>query len=99
MRTFSTRLLPLLLLLVGGLTLVARQRDPAGRLRDVKAGMTGQQVRDLLGAPAQKARQVYYQRYLEQWVYDQPEAGRIDLLYRLGVDKEPLVQTVHPLRP
>jgi hypothetical protein len=86
----------LLLLLAGGLTLFAWPQDPvkSGRFKDVQRGMSAQQVRDILGPPMQTGRQVFYQGYLEQWLYERPERGRIDLLYRLG--KEPLVQDIHP---
>jgi hypothetical protein len=97
MRTSFRRLIPLLLLLLGGLTLAAwpREPQPAGRLKDVQVGMSAQQVRDLLGPPMQTGRQVFYQGYLEQWIYEHPEPARIDLLCRLG--KEPQVQAIHRL--
>jgi hypothetical protein len=34
--------------------------------------MTPEEVRRKLGAPRRTARQVLYNRYLEQWVYDRP---------------------------
>jgi hypothetical protein len=95
MRTaFWKRLLPLLLLLGGCLTVLARPDPPAptGRLAQVEVGMTARQVRVLVGPPARIARQVFYQGTLEQWIYERPEPGRVEVLHRLG--KEAQVQTV-----
>jgi hypothetical protein len=88
-------------LLAGTLTLRADERDqtPKGKLDQVRPGVSARQVRDLLGPPLHSARQIFYQGYVEQWVYEQPEPARIDFLFRLGW-KEPQVQAIRrPLPP
>jgi hypothetical protein len=46
--------------------------------------MTPEEVRTLLGPPRRIARQLLYQRYLEQWAYDAPFAARVDFDCRRG---------------
>ncbi len=85
------RLIPLLVLLSGSsFTVLAQPAVPApvSRMDQVERGMTARQVRDLLGPPAAIARQMYYQGMLEQWIYERPEAGRIDVAHRLGKASE-----------
>jgi hypothetical protein len=36
----------------------------------LKRGMTPEQVRGIMGAPRHIARQIFYHRYREQWIYD-----------------------------
>jgi hypothetical protein len=43
----------------------------------VKRGMTPEQVRKLVGPPKHIARQIFYHRYREQWVYDAANPGRV----------------------
>lgn len=47
-----------------------RTHDPVPDFTKLKRGMTPEQVRQLVGAPKQIARQILYHRYREQWVYD-----------------------------
>jgi hypothetical protein len=54
-------------------------------------------VRKLLGPPKRTARQILYRRYLEQWVYDAPNAVRIEFDCVRG--QEPQILTVQPLTP
>jgi hypothetical protein len=54
------------------------------RVERLRPGMTIQQVRDLLGDPRRIARQVLYQRYLEQWVYESPLPLRLEFDCRRG---------------
>jgi hypothetical protein len=43
----------------------------------LELGMTPEQVRGKMGPPTRIARQVLYQRHLEQWVYEKPQAVRL----------------------
>ena len=80
--------------------------DPAKPLSDderdrrreqVQRGLWPDQVRDLIGPPKRVARQILYQHYLEQWVYDAPFDLRIEFDCPRG--QQPQVQSVQPLRP
>jgi hypothetical protein len=71
-----------------------RPEAPVSRLRP---GMTQTEVRRLLGPPPRSARQILYRRYLEQWVYDAPQAVRIEFDCIRG--QEPQILTVQPLSP
>lgn len=51
--------------------------DPVPDLAKLKRGMTPEQVRQLMGAPKQIARQILYHRYREQWIYDAAVPVRI----------------------
>jgi hypothetical protein len=77
----------------------AADRDPpVGPLDPIKLrGMTQAEVRIALGPPKQIARQILYRRYLEQWVYDAPNAVRIEFDCVRG--REPQILTVQPLTP
>jgi hypothetical protein len=46
------------------------REDSPRPFAQLKRGMTPQQVRQLLGAPKQIARQIFYHHYREQWLYD-----------------------------
>jgi len=67
--------------------------DPA----KLPKGMSQAEVQRLLGPPKRVARQILYRRYLEHWVYDGPNAVRIEFDCVRG--KEPQILTVHPLTP
>jgi hypothetical protein len=71
--------------------------EPARRAEQVRAGLSPEQVCDLLGPPRRVARQILYQRYLEQWVYDGPVNLRVEFECRRGQQAQ--VQSVQPLRP
>jgi hypothetical protein len=77
----------------------AEQPDlpPAVDLARLHPGMSQDEVRRLLGPPKRVARQILYRRYLEQWVYEGPNAVRIEFDCVRG--KEPQILTVHPLTP
>jgi hypothetical protein len=66
-------------------------------LKKLTPGLTQPEVRRLLGPPRRMARQILYRRYLEQWVYDGPNAVRIEFECVRG--KEPQILTVQPLTP
>ncbi len=51
--------------------------DPVPDFGKLKRGMTPEQVRQLVGAPRQIARQILYHRYREQWIYDTAVPVRI----------------------
>jgi hypothetical protein len=53
-------------------------RNDASRIRQLRSGMTPDEVRQLLGPPQRIARQILYHRYLEQWVYDAPLSVRVE---------------------
>lgn len=89
-------LVPLLAVL-GALALHADERPGPVDLGPVRAGMSADDVRRRLGPPRRVARQVLYRRYLEQWVYDGPEAVRIEFDCPRG--QRPQVLTVQPLLP
>jgi hypothetical protein len=59
----------------------------------VKAGMAADAVRQLLRAPDRTARQILYRRYLEQWIYVNPEGLWIEWDCQKG--QEPRVLSVH----
>jgi hypothetical protein len=50
----------------------------------LRPGMTAEQVQALLGPPRRTARQLLYQRYLEQWLYDEPALLRLEFDWRRG---------------
>jgi hypothetical protein len=81
-----------ILFLLGSLSLGIGAEDPkvpsgddwkkaAARLRP---GMTAAEVRELLGPPRRTARQILYQRYREQWLYEEPVRLRLDFDCRRG---------------
>jgi hypothetical protein len=72
-----------------------RVEPPAVDLARLRPGMSQDQVRRLLGPPKRTARQILYRRYLEQWVYDGPDAVRIEFDCVRG--KDPQILTVQPL--
>jgi hypothetical protein len=54
------------------------ERDvPARAFDKLQAGMSPEQVRQLVGAPPLIARQILYHRYREQWIYDAPILARL----------------------
>jgi hypothetical protein len=75
----------------------AVEREPPDGAPDLNRlrGMSQAEVRNLLGPPKHVARQILYRRYLEQWVYDGPNAVRIEFDCVRG--REPQILTVHPL--
>ncbi len=77
----------------------AAEASPAAPvdLRKLPRGMTRAEVQRLLGPPKRVARQILYRRYLEQWVYEGVNAGRIEFDCVRG--KEPQILTVQPLTP
>lgn len=92
----SRRFLPILVLAAAPLLPGAAQ-PPAGRRADaVRRGASADEVRKFLGNPSRIARQVLFQRHLEQWVYDDP-AVRVELLFVRG--EEPYVLSVWPAVP
>ncbi len=50
----------------------------------LRVGMTTDQVRQVLGQPRRIGRQILYQRYIEQWVYDTPLPFRLEFDCRRG---------------
>jgi hypothetical protein len=58
--------------------------DPAPAFAKLERGMTPEQVRQLVGAPKQIARQILYHRYREQWIYDPPISVRLTFDCRRG---------------
>ncbi|HEY7308024.1 MAG TPA: hypothetical protein VH643_01555 [Gemmataceae bacterium] len=58
-------------------------------------GMTPEQVRQHVGSPKRIARQILYHRHVEQWVYDPPNAARLQFDCRRG--QKPLLLWVSTL--
>jgi hypothetical protein len=88
------------LLLVSGL-LVPFSSQPEReailpRKVEVRPGMTGMEVQNLLGKPDRVARQILYRRYLEQWTYERPS---LLIEFHGSKGQEVYVQTVHHLVP
>jgi hypothetical protein len=86
-----------LLVVLGAMAWGADERLAPGDGGPVRPGMTPDEVRRRLGPPRRVARQVLYRRYLEQWVYDGPDAVRIEFDCPRG--QRPQVLTVQPLLP
>jgi hypothetical protein len=81
-----------------GLVLAQAREDkgpptPAKGVQQVRAGMTPNAVRDLMGPPTRVARQILYRRYLEQWSYGHP--NRVWIEFNCVKGQEPTVLTVH----
>jgi len=64
---------------------------------DKLAVLSLDQVRTKLGPPRLINRQILYQRYLEQWLYDQPNLVKVEIDYIRG--RKPHLLTVHSLQP
>ncbi len=60
-------------------------------------GQTREQVQQILGPPRRIARQIFYQRHLEQWVYDQVPSVRLEFDCRRG--REDQLIDIQPLTP
>jgi hypothetical protein len=66
-------------------------KEPEAQPRDftkLQRGMTPEQVRSVVGAPKRIARQIFYHRYREQWVYDAPASIRLAFDCRRGQKPE-----------
>jgi hypothetical protein len=74
-----------------------KPQGPVNVEKQLRRGMTQADVKALLGEPHRVARQILYRRYLEQWVYDGPNAARIEFDCVRG--NEPQILTVHSLTP
>jgi hypothetical protein len=55
---------------------LARER-PDFAFEKLQRGMTAEQVREQVDPPKRIARQILYHRHVEQWIYDQPVAARL----------------------
>src|SRR5215469_7940250 len=53
------------------------REHPDSAFEKLQRGMTPEQVRDKVGSPKRIARQILYHRHVEQWIYDQPVAARL----------------------
>lgn len=60
------------------------EEDRTRAVERLRPGMTTEQVRQVLGPPRRIGRQIFYQRYLEQWVYDAPLPLRLEFDCRRG---------------
>jgi hypothetical protein len=70
------------------------EAERAERLEQVKAGLSPDQVRHLLGSARRNARQILYHRAREQWVYEAPFSVRLEFEYVRG--QEPRLLSVQP---
>jgi hypothetical protein len=68
--------------------------ESADRLR---RGLSREEVRQLLGPPARVARQILYQRHLEQWIYDRPRPLRLEFDCPRG--RESQLTSIGPFQP
>lgn len=53
------------------------REDAKPAFAKLNLGMAPEQVRQLIGDPKYKARQILYHRYREQWTYDAPHPIRL----------------------
>jgi hypothetical protein len=58
----------------------------------VRAGMSANEVRQLIGTPLCVSRQLLYRRHIEQWVYENPHPLRVQMNCVRG--EEPVVTAV-----
>jgi hypothetical protein len=70
---------------------------PPRPLDRVRRGMSPDEVRQLLGPPPRVARQLLFGRYVEQWIYPAPVAGRVEFLFERATP--PTVRAVRPTVP
>jgi hypothetical protein len=66
----------LLILALPALLASAEAPRPDGFGR-VRRGMTVEEVKGILGAPAHISREILFRRYIEEWQYDEP-AGWVE---------------------
>ena len=66
----------LLILALPALLASAEAPKPSGFGR-VRRGMTVEEVKGILGAPAHISREILFRRYIEEWQYDEP-AGWVE---------------------
>jgi hypothetical protein len=72
----------------------ARRRDFLDTSKKEK-NLSPQRVRELLGPPQRKSRQVLYKRHIEQWFYDPPLGLCVEFDCVLG--QKPRLLSVHLL--
>jgi hypothetical protein len=65
----------------------------------VKRCRTQEDVRKLLGDPARVARQILYQRHLEQWIYQQPLPLRLEFDCPRGREPAVIPDSIQPYLP
>ncbi len=82
-------------LLVGGPAQLGWGEPVKVQPAELAPGMSQKEVIRLRGQPHRRARQILYRRYLEQWVYDEPNAVRIEFDCVRG--QEPRILTVQRL--
>jgi hypothetical protein len=63
----------------------------------VRPGQSPAEVRDRLGPPVRITRQILFRHYVEQWVYDVPQAVRVE--FRCSRGRDPYVAAVLPTPP
>lgn len=68
---------------------------PTPRQIEDLARLAPEEIRAQLGPPTRRARQILYQRYLEQWVYEAPVGLRIEIEWPRG--QKPIVRSVERL--
>jgi hypothetical protein len=75
----------------------AEERPVTQEECDQLVGKSVEHIRQRFGPPRERARQILYHRYLEQWVYKDPYMIRVEIDCQGG--KKPQVQNVQPLNP
>jgi hypothetical protein len=71
--------------------------DVTPAVTELVHGLSQKDVLRLRGQPQHKARQILYRRYREQWVYDEPNAVRVEFDCVRG--QKPRILTVQRLAP
>lgn len=89
-------LMAFVLLTLGRVSALAQPPAPEPAWLDrLHVGMTADEVRQLLGEPKSVGRQILFRRHLEQWVYADPVAVRIEFECLAG--QESHVKTIRAL--
>ena len=61
------------------------------------AKITREELRERMGAPDQVARQIYYRRVREQWIYERPKPGTLIELDCARGEKPRVLRILSPL--
>jgi hypothetical protein len=82
---------------MAGLALLAQPVEPApSPVARVNLGMTQEQVREILGNPTTKARQILFREHVEVWSYSRESAV---VEFRCLKGQRPTVVNVHRTDP
>ena len=79
--------------LVAGTLLAQPGEVLPAHVNQLRERMSARQARDLVGQPSLTARQIFSRGHLDQWIYERPEAFRLDVLHAFG--QEAQVKAIH----